>query len=57
MSMLEWNPVGGEFYCDGSWRNIYVLGIEIEHWQRAPDALRSSSFHMRYFRSGIECSL
>ncbi len=57
MSMLEWNQVSGEFYCDGSWRDIYVLGTGIEHWQRALDALRSSPFRMRYFRAGIECSL
>lgn len=55
--MLEWNQVGGEFYRDGSWRDIYVLGTGIEHWQLALNALRSSPFPMRYFRAGVECAL
>ena len=42
--MLEWDHVRGEFYQDGSWRDIYVLFTTIEHWQSALDALRSSSF-------------
>jgi len=55
--MLEWDRVRGEFYRDGSWRDIYVLGTSIEHWQRALDALRSSPFQMRYVRAAIECPL
>lgn len=55
--MLEWNQVSGEFYRDGSWRDIYVLGVGIEHWQRALDALRSSPLQMRYFRAGVESVL
>ena len=55
--MLEWDRVRGEFYRDGSWRDIYVLGTSMGHWQRALDALRSSSFRMRYFRDGVESPL
>jgi len=55
--MLEWNHVGGEFYRDGSWRDIHVLETGIEHWQRALDALRSSPFRLQYFRGGVECPL
>ena len=54
---MEWSQVSGEFYCDGSWRDIYVLGTEIQHWQRAIDQLRASSFQVRYFRAGVECVL
>ena len=55
--MLGWDQVGCEFYQDGSWRDIYVLGTSIEHWQLALDALRSSSFRTRYFRDRVESPL
>ena len=54
---MEWRDVSGEFYCDGSWRDICVLGTEIGHWQRAIDKLRVSTFQVRYARGGVDCAL
>ncbi len=37
---MNWEDVRGEFYCDGSYRDIYVLDTTMEHWQSALDAIR-----------------
>jgi len=55
--VLEWSQVRGEFYRNGSFRDIYVLGMGIEHWQLALNALRSSPFPIAYSRAGVECAL
>ena len=54
---MEWRDVSGEFSWDGSWRDIYVLGTDIGHWQRAIDRLRVSAFQIRYARAGVDCAL
>jgi hypothetical protein len=55
--MLNWNQLCDEFRWDGSWRDIVVPETNISHWQQALDALRSSSFTLRYLRDGVESSL
>ena len=55
--MLTWNQVCGEFYCDGSWRDIYVLDTRIEHWQQALDALRRAYPQLAYTRAGMDSLL
>jgi len=48
--VLSWEAVHREFYCDGSWRDIYVLGTNMDDWQRMLDAVRASPYQVQYFR-------
>ena len=55
--MLNWNEVCGEFYRDGSWRDIYIPDTSIEHWQQALDALRRAYPQLTYTRAGTDVAL
>jgi len=47
---LIWETVRREFYCDGSWRDIYVFDTNMAAWQRMLDAFRASPCQVQYFR-------
>lgn len=47
---FPWETVQGEFYCDGSWRDIYVFGTNRADWQTMLNTLRASPYQVRYFR-------
>jgi hypothetical protein len=45
-----WDAVRDEFAFDGSWRDIYVPGVDMPAWQRMLDGLRAAGYEMAYFR-------
>jgi hypothetical protein len=51
MQSLPWKTVRHEFAFDGAWRDIFVLGTDIDGWQRMLDGLRSSHQDISYFRN------
>ncbi len=53
---LAWEQVACEFDFDGSWRDVYVLGVERHHWALILDALRSSSFGLSFQGGGVEAT-
>jgi hypothetical protein len=50
MSRLAWKAVRGVFAFDGSWHDVYVLGVDLAGWQRMLDALRAGGYELAYFR-------
>ena len=57
MHQLLWENVAADFIFDGSWRDIYVFGTDIEAWQRMLDGFRSSSYDVSFYRDGQACDL
>lgn len=57
MDGLAWDAVRDEFDFDGSWRDIYVLGIDMATWQRMLDGLRAAGYDIAYFRDGQPAEL
>ena len=45
------------FHQDGSLRDIYIQNVNVEHWERFFDFVRSSCFELRYFRDGEAAQL
>lgn len=42
-----------EFEFDGTLRDIYVLSVDINAWQRVLDELRAGPYELTYFRDGV----
>lgn len=49
-SRLAWKAVRDVFAFDGSWRDVYVLGVDLAGWQRMLDAIRAGGYDLAYFR-------
>ena len=45
------------FHQDGSLRDIYVQNVNVDHWEKFFDFVRSSDFGLRYSRDGEAAQL
>ncbi len=49
---MEWEQHRELFAWDGNWLDIYVFDTTMSDWQRLLDALRASSYELRYSVDG-----
>jgi len=51
MKQLTWNTVNRAFEFEaGSFRDIYLLGTDLDAWQRMLDGLSARQYELAYFR-------
>ena len=55
--MLHWESVKSEFAWEGSWRDIYVLDVDLDGWRTTVQTLVSRGFHGPFMVDGVNSKI
>lgn len=45
---VQWSIVRTNFECDGSWRDIYVLGTTLKDWSRIAEMIENAGYQLTF---------